>query len=163
MDALLVETMRFFLDPVVAKLNDEIDLRSRGYGKNPFHQAAIYLVAFARDLANIPLHSREGIGQARYRARAAYIEREVIPILRFFQENYPIRPEQNKLIEEAVDLLQSACQLGKDGPLRLLDQWYATMKEFHIFVDFSKQAAGKIEQLLAADGQPTGGSSTDSP
>jgi len=151
MDELLVDTMRFFLDPVIDKLNQETDLRSRGYGKNPIYQVGVYLVAFARDLINIPLHSRQGIGQARYRARVAYIEQEVVPILRFFREKYPVRPEQKGLIDEAIELLQRGCQLGVDGRWRLLDQWYATMKEFHAFDDFSRQAAAKIEQLIRLD------------
>jgi hypothetical protein len=149
MDQLLSETLRFFLQRLASELNTEIDWRARGYGKNIFQRSGIYVAALVRDIIRIPLHDQAGIGQARFRARVQYIADDAIPTLEFFQANYPISRRQQALIGEARESLQRGVGLISDGRIPALDEWYATMKEFHELTEYSQQAARKIEEVLA--------------
>lgn len=92
-DKLLNDTMKFFLENIATELSQEIDWRSRGYGKNIFTRVGIYTVAFLRDLLRIPLHYYRGIGQAQFRFRVAYISNTAIPTLNFFLTRYPLEEE----------------------------------------------------------------------
>ncbi len=148
MDDLLDETRKFFLQRVASELNQEIDWRERGSGKNVAQRVGIYLAALVRDIVRIPLHHPKGIGQARFRNRIQYISENAIPTLKFFQSKYPCDKRQRAIIDEAIELLQKGVGLISDGPIPLLDEWYATMEEFFELSKYSKQAAKKIEEVI---------------
>jgi hypothetical protein len=101
-----------------------------------------------RDIVRIPLHHREGIGQARFRARIEYISENAIPTLKFFQTKYPTDERQRTLIDEAIELLQKGIGLISDGSYPVLDEWYATMEEFYELTKYSQQAAIKIDEVI---------------
>jgi len=145
---LLAETQRFFLGRVASELTREIDWRAKGYGKSVIPRAAIYVAAMVRDIVRIPLHHQDGIGQARFRPRIDYISESAIPILKFFQVNYPIDDRQCLLIDEALELLEKGVRLISDGRIPALDEWYATMEEFHDLTEYSRQAATRIEEMV---------------
>ena len=136
---------------VASELNTEIDWRAKGYGKNIAQRSGIYVAALVRDIVRIPLHHRGGIGQARFRARVAYISESAIPTLHFFQTNFPTSARQRVLAEEAIELLQKGVDLISDGRIAVLDEWYATMEEFHELTEYSRLAAEKIDEITALD------------
>ncbi len=147
-NALLLETMEFFLKSIAEELKKEIDWRAKGYGKNPLLRAGIYTAALLRDLIRIPLHHKRGIGQAQFRFRVDYIINNAIPTLKFFQTKYPLEDEQQKRLEEAINLLQEGVGLIKDGSIQVVDEWYATMEEFYKLTKYSKVAALNIENII---------------
>ena len=146
MDELLERSLDFFLRGVAAELNKEIDWRAKGHGRNAIQKVGIYLAAMARDIVRIPLHYRGGIGQARFRSRVEYISEKAIPTLKFFRSNYPIDENRQVLIDEAIELLHKGVGLISDGAIPALDEWYATMEEFHELTEYSRQAAHRLEK-----------------
>jgi hypothetical protein len=102
-----------------------------------------------RDLIRIPLHHREGIAQARFRARVDYISEFAIPTLRFFVAEYPLDDRTATLLKDAVKELQQGVELIADGRVPTLDEWYATMEEFHRLTEHSKRGAEKITRAVS--------------
>jgi hypothetical protein len=141
MDELLDKTLDFFLRGIARELSKDIDWRARGHGRNVFVRASIYTAAMVRDLIRIPLHHPAGIAQSRFRARVAFISERAIPILAFFRANYPIQEHRKTLIDEAIEVLERGVSLISDGAYPKLDEWYATMEEFHSLSEYSQQAA----------------------
>ena len=150
MDELIDKTRTFFLGRVAAELRREIDWRAKGHGKSIPRRVAIYLAAFVRDVVRIPLHHREGIGQARFRARVTYITETAIPTLRFFRTEYPADEETAALLDEATERLEKGATLLRDGAVPALDEWYATMEEFSELTRFSREAAERIGAVIGA-------------
>ena len=148
MDELLDKTLKFFLRQVVLQLSEEIDWRAKGHGRNVFVRTAIYIAALVRDLIRIPTHHPAGIGMARFRARVEYIAESAIPTLAFFGANYPIDERQRTLISEAIEELERGVSLISDGPIPTLDEWYATMEEFHQLSEFSQKAVEKLSAVV---------------
>lgn len=151
MDKLLDKTLTFFLRQMALQLSVEIDWRAKGYGRNVLVRAAIYTAALARDLIRIPLHHPDGIGQSRFRARVEYIDDRAIPTLKFFGANFPIDARQKSLINEAIEVLERGVSLISDGAYPTIDEWYATMEEFHQLSEYSLQAVEKISAVIQSD------------
>ena len=154
MDELLIRTMSFFLERVASELNRDIDWRSTGHGRGVLQRVGIYAAAMVRDLIRIPLHHRGGIAQARFRARIGYISEFALPTLRFFVTDYPLDEQTTTLLEEAVKELQNGLDLITDGPMPKLDEWYATMEEFHRLTEHSKRGAEKITRAVGLAAHP---------
>lgn len=76
---LLNQTTAFFLRGMIGNLQEEVDIRGRGYQRFFLFQWALYLFALLRDIARIPLHNPRGIGQARFRGRILYIQQYANP------------------------------------------------------------------------------------
>lgn len=123
-------TRRFFLGSVADTLREEIDWRARGGGQSAVTKLAVYLAAFARDLLRIPLHHKHGIGQARFRARVAYITGTALPTIQFFLDNHELDSDLRSDLVTASERLRGAEPLLADGSSQALDEWYATMEEF---------------------------------
>ncbi len=149
MNELLDDTLKFFLKAIALELHKEIDWRAKGYGKSVIKRVAIYTAAFVRDLTRIPRHYHRGIGQAQFRFRIAYISDTALPTLNFFLTKYPLPPGQRVFMETAVDLLQKGANLTRDGTIRALDEWYATMEEFCQLTEYSQEAAKRIEEAIS--------------
>ena len=154
MDELLIRTMSFILERVASELNRDIDWRATGHGRGVLQRIGIYAAAMVRDLIRIPLHHRGGIAQARFRARIGYISESAIPTLRFFMTDYPLDEHTTTLLEEAVKELQDGVKLITDGPMPKLDEWYATMEEFHRLTEHSKRGAEKISRAVGLAAHP---------
>lgn len=154
MDELLNRTMSFFLEEVASELNRDIDWRATGHGRGVFQRVGIYAAAMVRDLIRILFHHRGGIAQARFRARIAYISEFAIPTLRFFLTNYPLEKQMTTLLEEAIKELRNGVDLITDGPMPKLDEWYATMEEFHRLTEHSKRGAEKITRAVGLAAHP---------
>jgi len=154
MDELLKRTMRFFLEGVASELNRDIDWRATGHDRGVLKKVGIYAAAMVRDLIRIPLHHRGGIAQARFRVRVGYISEFAIPTLRFFVTEYPLDERTTTLLEEAVKELQQGVDLIADGPMPTLDEWYATMEEFHRLTEHSKRGAEKITRAVELTAHP---------
>jgi len=150
-DESLTKTMTFFLRGVALELRRDIDWRAKGYHRNLIQRVGIYLAALIRDIVRIPLHSKEGIGQAHFRVRIQYISDYAIPALEFFRVEYPIDHMQRDHIDEAIELLQRGVGLTSDGRIHALDEWYATMEEFGQLTEYSRQAAKKIEEVVGLE------------
>jgi len=148
MDPLLEDTMAFFLRSMVRILVDEVDLRARCGDRNPVFRGVIWASALARDLFRIPTHNPAGIGQARFRARVAWISETAIPTLRFFSSRYPLDVRRRAVMAESVECLERAVGLLHDGRIAVLDEWYASMREFRELAEHCRQAAAKIEEVL---------------
>ncbi len=147
-DKLFDDTLKFFLELIVMELSQEIDLRAKGYGKNIITRVVNHIVDFLGDMIRIPLQHYRGVGQAQFRFRVFYISNTVLPALNFFLTRYPLEEKQCHLIEEAIDLLQRGEGLIRNGGIPALDEWYATMEEFYTLTRYSKEAAGKIEEVI---------------
>jgi hypothetical protein len=145
-DELLADTFAFVMKSIALELSNEIDSRAEGYGKTVLRRAWIYLAALLRDFIRIPLHYYKGIGQAQFRYRVFYISNTALPTLHFFLERYPLKAEQRRLLEEAIDLLERGAGLISDGRISALDAWYATMEEFAQLTHYSREAAEKIRE-----------------
>ena len=149
-------TLRFFLGQVVANLEREQDWRGEGSGRNVVSRALIYSAAMARDLDRIPLKHPEGIAQARFRARLVYIREVALPTLRFFGDEYDLDPVRSGALDEAIVALETAEGLVSDGPVRVLDRWYATMDEFHRLAELSLLATSAIRRVIECDAEESG-------
>jgi len=155
------KTLRFFLGQVVSNLDRELDWRGGGSGRNVVSRALIYSAAMARDLARIPLHHPEGIAQARFRARLVYIREMALPTLRFFSDEYDLDPVRSDALDDAIGALETAEGLVNDGPVPVLDQWYATMDEFHRLTELSLRATLAIRRVIGFDGMESGNGGSD--
>lgn len=148
LDALLDETLRFMIGSVERELRVPVDWRAAGRGRGPLRRAAIYAAAMARDLVRIPLHHPDGIAQARFRARIRYIERTALPTVRFLLDRYPLGGSRRASLEAAERDLTSCADLIRDGRIRRLDEWYATMEEFGALGEGCMQAADALARSV---------------
>jgi len=154
-------TLRFFLGQVVSNLERELDWRAEGSGRSVVSRALIYLAAMARDLVRIPLHHPEGIAQARFRARLLYIREVALPTLRFFSDEYDLDFTRTGALDEAIMALETAEALVSDGPVRVIDQWYATMDEFNTLTELSRRATSAIRRVIGFDAGESENRGTD--
>jgi hypothetical protein len=145
---ILNDSLEFFLGLIARELSCEIDWRAKGYGRNVFMRILIYAVALVRDVIRIPLHHRRGIAQAQFRFRVSYIEETAIPTLELFVSKYPLHDRQTKLLRESIELLRQGSDLMKDGRVLVVDQWYATMEEFHWLTQYSEEAGRKLQETI---------------
>ena len=144
MTDLLDETKQFFLRALVRELSKEIDWRARAFRRNVLVRFTIYLAALVRDLVRIPLHHPQGIGQARFRLRVVYIRETALPTLHFFLQKYPLEADEQAELSRAIELLEAGAALTRDGAVRAIDEWYATIEEFGQLTRCSRAAAEAI-------------------
>lgn len=149
MTELLSDTVTFFLRPIAAELQKEIDWRARAFGRNVLTRVLVYLAALARDLIRIPLHHPRGIGQAQFRARVIYIQDTALPTLGFFASRYPLPAAPRARLDAAAAALRQGIALLRDGALPRVDEWYATIDEFGQLTEYSRAAARELEALVA--------------
>jgi hypothetical protein len=148
MDQLQARTLKFFLSGIASELQKEIDWRAKGHGKNIFVRTGIYIAALVRDLIRIPLHHKDGIAMSRFRVKVEYLSKYAIPTLRFFQSEFALNERQNSLISDSISNLEQGTALISDGPYPTLDEWYATMEEFHQLTKFCHKAAIILHELI---------------
>ena len=144
----LNDTLEFFLGLIARELTSEIDWRAKGHGRNVIIRILIYAVALVRDVIRIPLHHHRGIAQAQFQFRVSYIDETAIPTLEFFVSKYPLPDRQTELLRESVDLLRRGSDLIRDGRVPVVDEWYATMEEFHQLTQYSQEVAKKLQETM---------------